>query len=163
LSKLVLDDFELDPMYIIGIYTNMEAYRLAFYLNQALNIHLKRAENDMAFYDRDGEETNYPFFLFYNEKEDVQFTLIENKISIEEQVNDNNVLNLFANLPLLVTKEKILVPEESAVDFFFKIETELLEVDDFDHLIPLIKKIPQIATVRYINYEGLKNKNNLIF
>lgn len=163
MSILVLDDFELEPVYLIGIYTNMESYRLAFHLNQVLNIQLKRSEKDIMFYDKDGEVANFPFFLFHNEEEDIHFTLIENKASIEKQKNSADALDLFVDLPSISIEEKHLIPEASSVNYFFKIETELLEFDDFDHLIPVIKKIPRIITVQYIDYEGLKNKNNLIF
>ncbi len=163
MPKLILDDFDLEPIYLIGIYTNMESFRLAFYLNRELGIQLKRSENDMMLYGKDGETTNFPFFLFHNEKEDILFTLIENKASVERKSKDDEQVDLFTSLPSLDIEEKYLIPEEETVDYFFKIETELLESYDFDHLISLIKKIPQIITVRSIDYEGLKNKNNLIF
>lgn len=142
----------------------MESFQLAFHLNRVINIGLKRSENDMMFYDKDGEPANFPFFLFDNEKEDIRFTLIENKVSIKRHNSDKITLDLFASLPSLInTEEKYLIPEESSIDYFFKIETDLFESSDFDHLIPLIKEIPKIVTVRHIDYEGLKNKNNLIF
>ncbi len=162
LSKLVLDDFEMTPTYLVGIHSNMEGYKLAFHLNRSLDLHLTRTDKDIEFCDKYGEEIHFPFFLFYNEKEDVQFTLIENKVSIEKPSNETS-LDLFADLQTTSVEKKYLIPEESKVDFFFKIESDLLDSDEFDHWIPLIKKIPQIVTVRQIDYEGLKNKNNLIF
>ncbi len=163
MSKLVLDDFELDPIYLLGIYSHMESYRLAYHLNRVLHIQLKRAESDVNFYDRDGAVTNYPFFMFYNEKEDITYTLFENKTVLEKQKSNGNVPDLFAEFVSVTEQERYLIPEESQVDFFLKIETELLELEDFDHLIPIVKEIPQIITVRYLDYEGLRSKNNLIF
>ncbi len=48
MSKVLTLDYENEHEYtLIGIYATLEDYRLAFYLNMALNIQLKRQPQDL--------------------------------------------------------------------------------------------------------------------
>ena len=49
LHKLLVDDFYDDTYILIAIHCRLEDYRLAYLLNQSLELNLRRKPNDLDF------------------------------------------------------------------------------------------------------------------
>ena len=92
IRKLILDDFFDDEEFtLIGIHCNIEDYRLAYLLNQSLEISLIRKEKDI---DNNNQETNYSIF----EWEDQTQLNIWNLVSNSCKVESNNIVSALDSL-----------------------------------------------------------------
>jgi hypothetical protein len=136
-SKLVIDyefDFEL-----LGILSASKGYKLAWEINQRLDIHLVR-QPDLVVGFKKSEEKSFSFYSF-----DTRL----------------NRLKLFKNKPVDADSGKYyLIPEFPHYDFIL-----LTQMEDAlrDRFIPLLKEIPSVEMVAPIPLDGLKSKSNFIF
>lgn len=154
--KLVLDDLMEDLSFsLIGIHCNLEDYKLAYLLNKALDINLKRNENDLTF--KNG--ASYSFFEWENEKELKHWSFVSN-IYKQERVTTGNTGSLFSNE--ITTRTLPLIPEYRKVNYFLKICDDTQSLNE-TRILNTIHKIPQVVTAYMINQEQLTSKGNLIF
>jgi hypothetical protein len=136
-SKLVIEyeyNFEL-----IGITTTARGYKLAWELNQRLDIHLVK-QPDLVVGFKNNEEKAFSFYAF------------------ETPLNR---LKVFKNKPSDQDSGKyFLIPEFPHYDFII-----LAAMEEHSHqaLIDLIKSIPSVQLAASIPMEGLKSKSNFIF
>jgi hypothetical protein len=136
-SKLVIDyefNFEL-----LGVTTAAKGYRLAWEINQRLNIHLIR-QPDLVVGFKNNEEKTFSFYDF------------------ETPLNR---LKLFKNKPSEQESGKyFLIPEFPHYDFII-----LAAMEDHTHqqLLDLIRSISAVQLVAFIPLEGLRSKSNFIF
>lgn len=144
--KLVLDDFFEEDFTLLAIHSPLETYRLAYALNNALNIHLK-------YYKR---LDTYDLYEYNDDKNETIWNLVNNKIISSLEANENTS-TLFQKETNTI---KYLIPEHKKVDYFIKISDSEVHVNN---IIPKIKAIPQIITTFAIATDTLKSKNNLIF
>ena len=95
-------------------------------------------------------------WICYDEKNDVVWTLIENKTTI---INSNKqTTSLFEQVDITV----FLLPEFKKADYLIKIEN----IDygfDSESIIEKIQEIKNVTTAYAIDITNLKSKNNLIF
>ena len=111
--SLDIDDFNEDNYTLIGIHTALEDFKLAYLLNQNLDIHFSRASYSLDF------ESNASFsvYNYSNEAYDSDWYLISNSFTEER----TNALDTIA----LATETKTyLIPEKKKVDYFIKIVGE---------------------------------------
>jgi hypothetical protein len=137
-SKLLIDyefDFEL-----LGVTTSVKGYKLAWEINQLLNIRLIRQADLMVGF-KNTDEKSFSFYAY--------------------ETNINR-LKLFKNRPSDIDGGKYyLIPEFPHFDFIILAAME----EPFAHhqLIELIRSIPSVQLVASIPLEGLKSKSNFIF
>jgi len=153
-SKIHSFDFEFDHDYtLIGIHSILEDYRIAFFLNKNLKIHLKRFNEDLDFPSKNCR------FSCYNYEDKSTFTswsLIANKHAYIDSVD---VLN---NLFFEETKISFLINEKKKVDYFIKINGNFNN-SELKSILCKINNTPNIITSYKINPYDLKSKDYLIF
>jgi hypothetical protein len=137
-SKLVIDyefDFEL-----LGLISSAKGYKLAWDINQALDIQLVK-QPDLLVGFKKNEERSFSFYAYQTQL---------------------NRLKMFKNKPSEQDSGKyFLIPEFPHYDFIILADME----EQFTHqqLIHSIKTIKSIQLVAFIPLEGLKSKSNFIF
>ena len=156
IHKLVIDDFEEDDSFVlIAIHCSIEDYRLAYILNENLNLKLQRKTSDLDF-----ATASYSIYEWKDINELVTWNLVSNSCKVEEVLSGNST-SLFNNQNQVITTYN-LVPEYKAANYFLKIsyETDFLTEKE---IVNTILSIPQIVTAYTIQLEKLKSKTNLIF
>jgi len=148
-------DFEYDHDYtLIGIHSALEDYRLAYFLNKNLDLHLERFKDDLDF-----PSLNCRFSLFKCEDE-VTFTswsLIANRhVTVSDVVPSGD--NLFG----VETKVYHLINEKKMVDYFIKING-VMSQDELQNIIVKLNNTNKIITSYVINPNDLVSRDYLIF
>jgi hypothetical protein len=137
-SKLLIDynfDFEL-----LGVASAAKGYKLAWDINQLLNIRLVK-QPDLVVGFKNSEEKSFSFYAY--------------------ETNINR-LKLFKNRPSDVDAGKYyLIPEFPHYDFIILAAME--ESYSQHQLIELLRSVPSVQLVSSIPMEGLKSKSNFIF
>ncbi|MFC7446187.1 hypothetical protein C7H62_1185 [Mesoflavibacter sp. HG96] len=157
-KKLLLDDFFEEEQYIlIGIHCTLEDYRLAFLINQVLDIRLKRKQEDVKF---SKDNSSFSLYEFNQEKQHIIYYLVANSCKVKQD-QQQDINSLFSNEAFLTTN-KYLLPEFKKVNYLLKVETEF-PLNKEKLILNKLLKIPQIVTAYSIDVDNLKTKNNLIF
>ena len=83
--KILIGDFEdCDSFKLIAIHSALEDYRIAFLLNQTLNLKLKRTKEDL-----DLGKAKYSMFEWEDNNQLITWTLVSNICKIQEGIEDN--------------------------------------------------------------------------
>ena len=139
------EDFKL-----IGIHSQLEAYKLAFNLNKSLKISLKVFDYKIKI-----DKTEFVFEMFKHLSE-----IYSTKIYLFSNKSFGNIkpaeLNLFENIDSKI----YLIDEKKNIDFFLKIEGGSF---NYSSLIDKIKRVPLIQACYLVNLKSQKSKYNLIF
>ena len=155
MSKIHSIDFEYDHDYtLIGIHSILADYRMAYFLNDSLNIHLHRFKDDLDF---SSKNCSFPLFTFDDETAFKSWSLIANKFVFTEDVSSKGS-NLFPE----ETKIAYLIPEKKQIDYFIKI-SGLKGADEINETLQNINKINNIIACYAIEPMDLKSRDNLIF
>ena len=155
MSKIHAFDFEYDHDYtLIGIHSILEDFRLAYFLNEKLKIHLKRFKEDLDF---PSKNCSFPFYIYEDDASFTTWSLISNKYFFTDHVKNLNT-NLFKE----ESKISYLVPEKNNVDYFIKING-LINKDKLQNILSQINKTNHILTSYTLDPYDLKSKDNLIF
>ena len=155
IHKIQINDFVSDDYELIAVHSSLDDYKLAYMLNKELGIQLSKniAYVEIAIPEGKSAFSNY---IFDDEKNDVVWTLIENKTTI---INSNKqTTSLFEQVDITV----FLLPEFKKADYLIKIEN----IDygfDSESIIEKIQEIKNVTTAYTIDITNLKSKNNLIF
>lgn len=157
MSKFLSIDFEYDHDYtLIGIHTPLEDSRLAYLLNQNLDLEFRRYKEDLDLFYKN-EQSSFSIFIFDDQKNMAKWTLISNKNLRREPIK-NKEENLFENEQFI----SYLIPEKKRVDFFIKIDSIFTE--EFNRtVIEKIKNINKVIALYAIDPYELKSKDHLIF
>ena len=157
--KMLLDDVEEDDFKLIGIYANLEPYKMAFLLNRFLSLKLMRSRFDVDFNHKDAQAM-YALFTYKDLANYRDYSLVSNKFKGKSRkiLNAGTLFLEEEVRPLEVN----LIPQYKKVDFFLKIE-ENIEDQQVHHLVSLISRIPQVQAAYKIHVDQLKSKQNLIF
>ncbi|RAR46749.1 hypothetical protein B0I10_11558 [Flavobacterium lacus] len=159
IHKLFIDDFEEADYQLIAIHTTLENYRVAYFINQNLPVLLHRNKKDILI-GTEKQKTGFSNFQFEDNKNQVFWTLIENKreISLPQK---SKTINLF-NEEQEFSNTHYFLPEFKNVDFFLKIESDANQID-INKITTKLNSIGQITTVYAVDLNRIKTKNNLIF
>jgi len=155
IHKIQINDFVSDDYELIAVHSSLDDYKLAYMLNKELGIQLSKnlAYVEIAIPEGKSAFSNY---IFDDEKNDVVWTLIENKTTI---INSNKqTTSLFEQVDITV----FLLPEFKKADYLIKIEN----IDygfDSESIVDKIQEIKNVTTAYAIDITNLKSKNNLIF
>ncbi|AEH00804.1 IPExxxVDY family protein [Lacinutrix sp. 5H-3-7-4] len=159
IKKLVLNDFfEEENFSLIGIHCTIEDYRLAFLLNQALNLKLTRQDKDI---DNNNQETNFSFFEWVDDTQYTTWNLVSNTCKVTSNEINNKIGSLFSNSESF-TKTHHLVSEYSKANYLLKINNEF-QAKKEKIILEKILKIKQVITAYSIDSNTLKSKDQLIF
>jgi hypothetical protein len=145
------DDFCEENYVLIALHSDLEDYSLAYALNRALKISLKRAKEDLDI----SNKTSFPIYEWKDKLNERYWTLIVNSSTKEEYLKFND---LFSNEASSTVYH--LIPEYKDVDYLLKIEQEEEEIDG--RMLDSILEIPEIITAYPIETNKLKSKQNLI-
>ena len=157
MRKLILDNILEDIDYaIIGIHCSIEDYRLAYLLNQYLNLKLKRKLLDIEYDDT----SSYSIFEWQDEKQLIFWNLVSNtsKIEVNHAADANS---LFINQERF-TKTQHLIPEFKNANFILKI-SDNPNASIVKRILNKILSIPQVITAYRIDAYQLKITDQLIF
>lgn len=160
IHKLRLDELEELNYSIIAIHTSLEDYRLAFFLNRELRLHLSRCSKNIFINTKEGE-TFFSKYTFFDHKKDITWHLVQNKNELIPSYT-NQKSNLFVDENISIATQVYLLPEIKKADYFLKI-------DDCSYDYTIANTIAQLNTIEAINaaytidIDVLKTKNNLIF
>lgn len=159
IHRLYIDEFTSTNYLLIAIHTNLEDFRLGYFINKSLDLELSKSPNDIPIEAKVGK-THFTRFEFNDENNGINWNLIENKSQIITQ-NKNATIDLFADAKIQTLKKVYLLPEYKKVDFFLKInyDDEIIITE----LINKLNEIDQISAIYPIEINNIKNKNNLIF
>lgn len=158
--KLYIDELEELDFNLLAIHTALEDFRLAYFLNQKLQLNLSKNKEEIKIKNKEGN-TYFSRFTFEDTKKDVFWNLIENENEITLKQNNINQ-GLFSESKNSFTTKDFLLPEYKKVNFFLKIEAPKESVIPTE-IVTKIKSIDKISTVYSIDLENIKSKNNLIF
>jgi len=147
-----------DNYQIIAIYTDEQDYRLAFLLNQYLNLQLvksssiidKITKTDFTVFEY--EDTN----LFQN------WLLLNNHCFVISEINKKKTVDLFNDKPAIFKKKKHYLHTYKKANFLLKLIAEIDEQAS-QKLIKTIEEIPQIYAVELLLLNKIKNKKLLKF
>lgn len=157
INVLELDDFESDNFNIIAIHTNLEAYRLAYLINQKAQISLEKSLNNLEL-SKFGLKTSFEHFMFEDKNNQIFWSLVAN-YSFTTKLGYTNDYEL---CELKELSEITLVPEYADVSFFLKIE----ETQNKPYITNLLRELSTIDHVQKtfeIDKNTLVSINNLLF
>jgi len=127
---------------LFGLVSNVKDFKLAWNLNQLLNLHLEKQE------DLKIEFSNGAYMLISNfrfENEIFCFELLKNKLI--KGINLN---------------QQYLIPELKQFDFLIKFRDLSYEIDD-NTIIQNLKDLDMIEYIMKLNFAALKSKENLLY
>ncbi len=157
IHKLQLEDFDQIDYDLIAIYTTLEDYRLAFKINQQLDILLSKNSNEIPI-EISKQIASFSRFTYEDEQKQMNWDLIQNKQELMLPVPTKNT-SLFEDK--MVATQVSLIAELRKVDYLLKIEHEnQIQIKD---IISKLKKMDVISTVYEVDAKDIKSKNNLIF
>ncbi|EAR16738.1 MULTISPECIES: IPExxxVDY family protein [Robiginitalea] len=135
---------------LFAIHSQLEDYALAYALNQACSIKLRRLREDLEL-DR---QVNFPLFQYKDEANQREWTLVRNSgIS----TGAGPAAGLFPDEPS--HRRHYLIPEKKEVDYFLKLDGE----DGEQKLVARLLSVEKIITAYRLEASELKSKQNLIF
>lgn len=156
--KMQIEDFDDHEYTLVAIHSQLEDYRLAYFLNQNLNLLLQKEQKKLAIKSKYGE-TFFSKFSFENEELDMIWTLIQNK---NEIFTTNGTANLFTTDTLQTQINVFLLSELKNVDYLLKIENPIHNFD-LSAVLNKISTIDEVNTTYVVPNQNLNSKNNLIF
>jgi len=153
--KLNLNQFPQN-FHLIAIHSDLDEFRLAYFLNEKLNISLIRRDKDIHMAENNAYYSSYEFL---DETKYLKWIFFSNKSLVSElpNVDDNG---LFSSRSL-VKNEISLLSNKKQVDYFLIVEN----VANKSYLEKVLKKISEISGVitSFVSDNKLENKENLIF
>lgn len=157
-QKLNLEEF-LDTIdyALIGIHSNLESYRLAYFLNRELQLRLSRQKEDIDF----GNQEVYDIFEWEDILNFTTWDLVSNKCRVEIALTHND--NTLFSSQKTETKTLYLIPEYKKVNYFLKLTDDVISDEHINELLKKIQNIPNVVTAYSVDPTELKSKNNLIF
>ena len=156
--KFQLSTLDYEKKYnLFAFRSNMEDYRLAYFLNKYPNFLFKRMPKDLHFVING---KNIYFSTFEDNSLDYEKScyLISNKSLYEEQWESNN--NLFSSGLFMNTA--FLIPELSKFDFFLKL-IGVWTKSEIQTISQNLNMIKEINSETKIDLNKLKSINNLVF
>jgi len=155
MSKVLTLDYENEHEYtLIGIHAIIEDYRLAFYLNEVLNIQLKRQPEDLDF---GNGNSSFSLYTYNCNRTFSSWALISNKFIFD--ANSTKQSNSLFNEDYQIAT---LIQEKKQIDYFLKIDSDFEDLE-LNEIIKKVNAIKTVITSYNINPQTLKSKDFLIF
>ncbi|TRX38053.1 IPExxxVDY family protein [Flavobacterium sp. ZT3R18] len=160
IHKLDLGEFDEIDYSLIAIYTSLDDYRLAYYINQKFNVSLSKSKKEIQITGKDGE-VHFSRFHYYEKKKEISWDLIQNKNEVIQKQKKES-LDLFSNMNMDVSSKVYMLPEFKKADYFLKIENGVADLNILK-IQNTLNTIDNITTMYIVDTNKLKSKNNLIF
>ena len=157
LHKLLVDDFYDTSFVLFAIHCRLEDYRLAYLLNQHLDLRLERKTQDL---DYKYFAASYSIYEWEDEVLDTTWNLVSNVCKKEEDALQSSG-SLFQNQNTII-KTYNLLPEFKNVDYLIKVSNEYKTINE-RLTLSKIQAIPQVITTYSIDTDQIKSKDHLIF
>lgn len=157
IHKLQFDDFVSVDYELVAIHSSLEDYRLAYFLNQTLDILLEKCNKDVSL-KSSGGESRFARFIFEDEASDTVWNLFRNKSEESSSVYHDGLL--FAEEAINATA--YLLPEYKKTDYILKVENTP-SFFALENVTGRLQDLRYISTAYRIDHNKLKSKNNLIF
>lgn len=158
-SHKMLLEVEDEDFYLIAIYSSLEGYKMAFFINKYLKVKLERERRDIDF-----NYTDYhAVYALYSHKDPNAYYSLD-LVANKYKGKPKKILSsgsLFEEEELS-PQEVNLIPEYNKVDYFLKISEEI-QPKQFARILTQISKIPGVQAAYAIDIDELKSKQNLIF
>ncbi|WP_347172762.1 IPExxxVDY family protein [Polaribacter uvawellassae] len=154
IHSLELNDFSDNNYTLIGIHSTLEEYKLAYLLNQKLNINFVKSKFSLDFENKNNNAT-FCIYEYENTKFSQSWFLISNQYT-------NHLEEISTGLFPSNEITTYLIPEKKKVDFFLKLEGDF-NSDYIAKKVEEINAINQIITSYKIDPNTLKSKDFLIF
>lgn len=142
-----IDPVDIDDFSVVAIHTNLEAYLVAYRLNQNLGCLLHNSK-------KKSKDDIYTRFKYLSKISKDNWELISNHYENDEIFSKKNLLFNINEM-----NKKSLIPSLNYVDFFFKIPKSKIIKD----WVKKIRKIEGIQLAYEIDKKILNNLENLIF
>ncbi len=152
--KKVSFEWKEEPFLLFGLRSNWESFRLAFHLNRALQIRLRRAAMDLDCYHEGwGAQACYPRYAYFDEVQCRHWALVENRARIQQAAA--------AGLFEADACQVYLIPERKEIDCFLKVVQA--EESAGRAILSRMASMGGLQLAVEIDAEQLKSKRNLIF
>lgn len=159
MQKLKLDNaFYLDEVVVYGLVSQLPSYRMAFFLNQSLDLKLSRAPEDKKFQYKKND-LFYSTFTFEDIRKDLDWFLVANKnpVIYETQSEDPEDQLLQAR----IVSGLPLVPNLKLMDYFLGYYGE--ENHALNQNINLqLKELSYVSTLQKIDVSQTKNIEHIL-
>ena len=159
IHKLDLGDFDEIDYNLIAIHTSIEAYRLAYLINQKLALNLVLIDKEIEINSKEGK-INFSSFFYDDQDNNINWLLFQNKYEVIKY-QEITPENLFSNMMDFTTRN-FLIPELKKVDCFLKIESDHASFK-IAQTMQLLNTIHNVTTAYTVDTRKIKSKNNLIF
>lgn len=137
-KKHILNFDQVYDFQMIGICSHHSDYRLAWGLNEQLNTHLEKADEDYLSSSKKGVTSTHSKYYFKDEENIIEYYLIKNK-----------------------SLGKFLIPEKPTIDYFlFLYENQIWEMEE---LIDKLRSIPSVLGVFEFDPEEIDSTEHLAF
>lgn len=158
--KILLDNDFTEDFSLVAIHCSEEAYKVAYLLNQHLNLCLRRKKSDLDF-SNEGLEVSFPIFEFEDQFQYTNYYLVGNKCKskVASMANEGELFEDAASERTTITH---LLPECKQADFFLKIESDFENIP-LRRMMAQINEIKQVISAYEIETNQIKSNNNLIF
>ena len=120
IHKLDFYDFDEIDYSLIAIHTQLEDYRLAYFINQKLHVNLNKSSTEIQITVKEGE-AYFSRFHYYEKKKEISWDLIQNKNEVIQHQKEENQ-SLFSNIGIEVATRVYMLPEFKKADYFLKID-----------------------------------------
>lgn len=154
-KRFSLSDFDICDFKLIGIHSQQEPHKIAYFINLAFESNFKRMNDDLEVV-LNGKLAHFPVFEFFNEHWDTKSYLISNKVSVEKQVKTDN---LFDTADFV--SQEFLLNDYKRVDYLLKINDEL-NIFNQKQIIDKLIKVQQISMAYSIDSNAIKHPEHLI-
>jgi hypothetical protein len=160
IHKLDLGEFDEIDYSLIAIYTSLDDYRLAYYINQKFNVSLSKSKKEIQITGKGGE-AHFSRFHYYEKKKEISWDLIQNKNEVIQKQKKES-LDLFSNISMDISSKVYMLPEFKKADYFLKIENGVADLNILK-IQNTLNTIDNITSMYIVDTNKLKSKNNLIF
>lgn len=123
---------------MIGICSHHSDYRLAWGINQKLELHLSKCEEAYSVIDKKGNESSHSMYEYLDENNRLTYYMIKNK-----------------------SQGNYLIPEKPSIDFFlFLCDNWAVEVSD---IVIDLKAVPSVLGVYPFDPKEIVSVQNIVF
>ncbi len=154
--KLYIDEFDEIDYELIAIHTALEDYRLAFLINQKLQILLKRKREDFEIESANGTAL-LSRFTYEDTNTGAFWSLLQNRGDV---TTANVSEDLFGQTDVSFGAQNFLLPELKRVDYLLQLQDG---VQQTAAIVSDLQQIEWISAAYSVDVSQIKSKNNLIF
>jgi len=153
--QLSLEETFNEEFHLIAIYSTEEDYRMAFLLNQFLDLKLIKTPSIIT----PNNHAQYSVFEYNDENLYRFWQLIYNHSTIKKEVKAS--YDLFSRETESYDKSVFYIKELQKAAFFLKITADEKK-RYYNYIVKKIKKIPQVYTCELLSLDKIKERQKLL-